>query len=851
MRSPWALITFFYVFELYLLEYSSGKKYDHDRGCPRGCNCSKDFILECLEIDSIKSFPKLFPAENANRIHEIIIEDQAQLRSIDYNDLSPYKHLRKLVIRRCGLQDIGDRAFDATKELIEIDFQNNTELKKTDWPNVLIRTSIRYIVLTMSSGRCSDCNVSCIIDTTMNQPRLLSNAGSFVISLDSSNVTELFAEVNMYHCGGNKFGRDSLERTVEARCWWLSNKTISTSYNVSHLEDNNSIVQHVSLQYIRTLSVYELPAFVNCRAQGETKNTSIQWILTIYSAPRMYEIRPAKYPSRLECIVVGHPTPVLTWLRNGLVVENDAKCGKINNLGVLCLGDKNEDKVGEYTLVAENVMGSESQRVIVDNLSFLKPIPDVVHPSLIAKQHGNNTRPITDLDDDQSAIAYNYNNPINWVAAAGVFIFLLLTSVLVILLIKRCRHLLDAKEHTLQLVLLKTIGINKRKENSTTSTTTIPVTRSLLRGRSHERRNLFAEARALTSGFVVENSRYGQMTDTRNANNVWGESMTYIARSRIRISRELGEGEFGNVYLGVCSGLTTSGVSENVPGTVAGNVTTTVAIKALKRDYAEETIADFEREAQLLNGMRHSNIITFYGVSIDDNPLMLILEYMENGDLNSYLRSHGPDAPCLVKAGSVKSSVVDLLTETDLLSIACQVSAGMAHMASLRFVHGDLASRNCLVGQRLIVKIGDFGMSRDLYSCDYYRIGTECLLPVRWMSPESLLYRTFTVESDIWSFGILLWEIFTYGRQPWFELSNHEVIKHVQEGKQLTCPRDCQTAVHSVMTGCWKRLPSDRLPMRKINEQLEQLLKVSLWKTLNKPRQSLCSNAAYLELYNF
>uniref|UniRef100_A0AAQ6IQ32 receptor protein-tyrosine kinase n=1 Tax=Anabas testudineus TaxID=64144 RepID=A0AAQ6IQ32_ANATE len=227
---------------------------------------------------------------------------------------------------------------------------------------------------------------------------------------------------------------------------------------------------------------------------------------------------------------------------------------------------------------------------------------------------------------------------------------------------------------------------------------------------------------------------------------------------------------------------------------------------------------DFQREAELLTNLQHDHIVKFYGVCVDGDPLIMVFEYMKHGDLNKFLRAHGPDAMILVDGQPLQSN--GELGLSQMLHIATQIASGMVYLASQHFVHRDLATRNCLVGNGLLVKIGDFGMSRDIYSSDYYRVGGHTMLPIRWMPPESIMYRKFSTESDVWSFGVILWEIFTYGKQPWFQLGNNEVIECITQGRVLERPRICPKEVYDIMLGCWQREPQQRLNIKDIQKVL-------------------------------
>ncbi|CAH1391097.1 unnamed protein product [Nezara viridula] len=264
--------------------------------------------------------------------------------------------------------------------------------------------------------------------------------------------------------------------------------------------------------------------------------------------------------------------------------------------------------------------------------------------------------------------------------------------------------------------------------------------------------------------------------------------------SSIRFIQELGEGAFGKVYKGEISG----GVGEEpMP----------VAIKTLKENATAKTAADFRREVELMCELRHENIVCLLGVCLSREPLCMLFEFMPRGDLHEFLISHSPHSGAP-------------LTQHELLSIATHIAAGMEYLCSHHYVHRDLAARNCLVSENLTVKISDFGLSRDVYSSDYYRVQSKSLLPVRWMPPESILYGKFTTESDVWSYGVVLWEIYSYGLQPYYGYSNQEVIEMIRSRQLLPCPEDCPSCMYSVMMECWHEVPLRRPHFPEITARL-------------------------------
>ncbi|KAG8232333.1 hypothetical protein J437_LFUL012923, partial [Ladona fulva] len=225
-----------------------------------------------------------------------------------------------------------------------------------------------------------------------------------------------------------------------------------------------------------------------------------------------------------------------------------------------------------------------------------------------------------------------------------------------------------------------------------------------------------------------------------------------------------------------------------------------------------------------MSELRHPNIVCLVGVVSRGEPLCMLFEYMAQGDLHEFLISHSPRAESEgVLAGSVDGKP-HILGQYELLHISTQIAAGMEYLSAQHYVHRDLAARNCLVGDGLRVKISDFGLSRDVYSSDYYRVQSKSLLPVRWMPTESILYGKFTTDSDVWSFGVLLWEVYTYGLQPYYGYSNQEVIEMIRSRQLLPRPEDCPLHIYGLMQDCWHQVPPRRPPFSLLHSTLHSWL---------------------------
>ncbi|XP_010876451.1 fibroblast growth factor receptor 1b [Esox lucius] len=297
-----------------------------------------------------------------------------------------------------------------------------------------------------------------------------------------------------------------------------------------------------------------------------------------------------------------------------------------------------------------------------------------------------------------------------------------------------------------------------------------------------------------------------------------------LSRDRLSLGKPLGEGCFGQVVLAEATGL-----DREKPSSL-----TKVAVKMLKADATEKDLSDLISEMEMMKMIgKHKNIINLLGACTQDGPLYVVVEYASQGNLREYLRCRRPVG--LEYWSGPSQAPLDSLEVRELVSAAYQVARGMAYLASQKCIHRDLAARNVLVTEDNVMKIADFGLARDIHHIDYYKKTTNGRLPVKWMAPEALFDRVYTHQSDVWSFGVLLWEIFTLGGSPYPGVPVEELFKLLKEGHRMDRPAACTEELYMMMRDCWHAVPSGRPTFQQLVEDLDSTL-------------SLMANQEYLDL---
>uniref|UniRef100_A0A4W6C3H6 Tyrosine-protein kinase n=1 Tax=Lates calcarifer TaxID=8187 RepID=A0A4W6C3H6_LATCA len=257
----------------------------------------------------------------------------------------------------------------------------------------------------------------------------------------------------------------------------------------------------------------------------------------------------------------------------------------------------------------------------------------------------------------------------------------------------------------------------------------------------------------------------------------------------IILGQLIGRGNFGEVYSGRLR-------SDNTP----------VAVKSCKENLAPEHKSKFLMEARILKQYDHPNIVKLIGVCTQKQPIYIIMELVQGGDFLSFLRHEGH---------SLRPKMLVKMTEN--------VAAGMEYLESKKCIHRDLAARNCLVAENNVVKISDFGMSRQQDDGVYSAEGGLRQIPVKWTAPEALNYGRYTTESDVWSFGVLLWETFSMGMTPYTSMTNQQTRDEVERGYRMLAPHGCPVEISRIMNNCWQYDARNRPSFKKIRAELSAI----------------------------
>ncbi|XP_069603629.1 tyrosine-protein kinase ABL1 isoform X1 [Ranitomeya imitator] len=281
----------------------------------------------------------------------------------------------------------------------------------------------------------------------------------------------------------------------------------------------------------------------------------------------------------------------------------------------------------------------------------------------------------------------------------------------------------------------------------------------------------------------------------RNKPTIYGVSPNYdkweIERTDITMKHKLGGGQYGEVYEGVWK-----------------KYNLTVAVKTLKEDTME--VEEFLKEAAVMKEVKHPNLVQLLGVCTREPPFYIITEFMTYGNLLDYLRD----------------CIREEVTAVVLLHMATQISSAMEYLEKKNFIHRDLAARNCLVGENHLVKVADFGLSR-LMTGDTYTAHAGAKFPIKWTAPESLAYNKFSIKSDVWAFGVLLWEIATYGMSPYPGIDLSQVYELLEKDYRMERPEGCPEKVYQLMRACWQWNPLDRPSFAEIHQAFETMFQES------------------------
>uniref|UniRef100_A0A8C8ZFP3 Fibroblast growth factor receptor n=1 Tax=Prolemur simus TaxID=1328070 RepID=A0A8C8ZFP3_PROSS len=501
------------------------------------------------------------------------------------------------------------------------------------------------------------------------------------------------------------------------------------------------------------------------------------WTNTEKMEKRLHAV-PAANTVKFRCPAGGNPTPTMRWLKNGKEFKQEHRIGgyKVRNQhwSLIMESVVPSDK-GNYTCVVENGYGS------INHTYHLDVVERSPHRPILQAGLPANASTVVGGDVEFVCKVYSDAQPhIQWI-----------------------KHVEKngSKYGPDGLPYLKVLKVSAESSSSMNSNT--PLVRITTRLSSTADTPMLAGV-----------SEYELPEDPK-----WE-----FPRDKLTLGKPLGEGCFGQVVMAEAVGIDKDKAKEAV----------TVAVKMLKDDATEKDLSDLVSEMEMMKMIgKHKNIINLLGACTQDGPLYVIVEYASKGNLREYLRARRP--PGMEYSYDINRVPEEQMTFKDLVSCTYQLARGMEYLASQKCIHRDLAARNVLVTENNVMKIADFGLARDINNIDYYKKTTNGRLPVKWMAPEALFDRVYTHQSDVWSFGVLMWEIFTLGGSPYPGIPVEELFKLLKEGHRMDKPANCTNELYMMMRDCWHAVPSQRPTFKQLVEDLDRIL-------------TLTTNEEYLDL---
>ncbi|XP_057397237.1 fibroblast growth factor receptor 4 isoform X6 [Balaenoptera acutorostrata] len=520
---------------------------------------------------------------------------------------------------------------------------------------------------------------------------------------------------------------------------------------------------------------------------------------------------PAGNTIKFRCPAAGNPTPTIRWLKDGQDFHGEHRIGGIrlrHQHWSLVMESVVPSDRGTYTCLVENSLGSIRYSYLLDVLADINS--SEVEVLYLRNVSAEDAGEYTCLAGNSIGLSYQSawltvltEEDLMWTATApeGRYTDIILyTSGSLALMVL----LLLAGLYRRQVLL----GRHPRQPATVQKLSRFPLARQF----SLESGSSAKSSSSLVRGVRLSSSGPPLLAGLVNLD-LPLDPLWEFPRDRLVLGKPLGEGCFGQVVCAEAFGM----------DPIRPDQASTVAVKMLKDNASDKDLADLVSEMEVMKLIgRHKNIINLLGVCTQEGPLYVIVECAAKGNLREFLRARRPPGPDLSPDGPRSSE--GPLSFPALVSCAYQVARGMQYLESRKCIHRDLAARNVLVTEDNVMKIADFGLARGIHHIDYYKKTSNGRLPVKWMAPEALFDRVYTHQSDVWSFGILLWEICTLGGSPYPGIPVEELFSLLREGHRMDRPPRCPPELYGLMRECWHAAPSQRPTFKQLVEALDKVL---------------------------